>query len=401
MTKPWHGGQYPVNRKVDRANRFGAETKFAVTWPNGTNGDAWEAVNGIFLPKTGSSDSTLATSPYGVGIDCEAGSDATRSHTYPIPAAFTYDSSFPENFVVSLYGSAQGGSFLNFIGDASGSNSTMRFRSTGDTFYMQWAAGGARTMTLTAGLTGSGSTNHLFSIVVDHTNSAIAMYVDGVLDDTSTTVDEGFDFHDFLMGINTTGYGWSGYIQEIQVFLTPTPWTAADAAAHAENFLQIYETDIVFPYLVSPSSAATAVLSGTMTATVDEDDITAGAKTIIVTLVNDTFKAAGTGPIGSTADTQALIDGFDAASSPTNGWNNEVRDKAATTEVVRTSSTVATWTVAAQAGYDVSAQETITGTIPTAVLVTGAGAITATPTFTVDAVSAGLGAGNLLLLGVG
>lgn len=151
---------------------------------------------------------------------------------------------------------------------------------------------------------------------------------------------------------------------------------------------------------IAEGSAVTSVLTGTMTATVDEDDITAGGKTIIVTLSGDTFKAAGTGPIGSTADTQALIDGFDAASSPTNGWNNEVRDKAATTEVVRTSSTVATWTVAAQAGYDVSAQETITGTIPTAVLVTGAGAITSTPTFTVDPVSSGTSK-FLLLLGAG
>lgn len=133
-------------------------------------------------------------------------------------------------------------------------------------------------------------------------------------------------------------------------------------------------------------SAAAAALTGTMTATVDEDDITTGGKTIIITLTGDTFKAAGTGPIGSTADTQALIDGFDAASSPTNGWNNEVRDKALTSEVVRTSSTVATWTVAAQAGYDISSQEIITGTIPTDVLVIGAGALTATPTFTVDQV---------------
>ncbi len=134
------------------------------------------------------------------------------------------------------------------------------------------------------------------------------------------------------------------------------------------------------------AAAASAAITGTMTATVDEDDLTGGGKTVIVTVTGDTFKAAGTGPIGSIADTQALIDGFDAASSPTNGWNNEVRDKAATTEVVRTSSTIATWTVAAQAGYDVSAQEVITGTIPTAVLVTGAGAITATPTFTIDEV---------------
>lgn len=135
--------------------------------------------------------------------------------------------------------------------------------------------------------------------------------------------------------------------------------------------------------------AVTAALTGTMTATVDEDDITTGGKTIIVTLVGDTWKAAGTGPIGSTADTQALIDGFDAATSPANGWNNEVRDKALTSEVVRTSGTIATWTVGAQAGYDISAQETITGTIPTAALTTGAAPITATPTFTIDFVSTG------------
>jgi len=135
------------------------------------------------------------------------------------------------------------------------------------------------------------------------------------------------------------------------------------------------------------AASVTATLSGTATATIDEDDITTGGKTIIITLVGDTWKAAGTGPIGSTADTQALIDGFDAASSPTNGWDNEVRDKALTSEIVRTSATVATWTISAQAGYDISAQEVITGTIPTAALTTGAGALTATPTFTIDPVS--------------
>lgn len=142
-------------------------------------------------------------------------------------------------------------------------------------------------------------------------------------------------------------------------------------------------------FYVSRGAVATAALSGTATATINEGDITTGGKTIIITLTGDTFKAAGTGPIGTTADTQALIDGFDAASSPTNGWNNEVRDKALTSEVVRTSDTVATWTVAAQSGYDITAQEVITGTIPTAVLVTGAGAITATPTFTIDQVASG------------
>lgn len=149
------------------------------------------------------------------------------------------------------------------------------------------------------------------------------------------------------------------------------------------------------PVYSSEDAAVSAAITGTATASITEADIVSGGKTIIITLTGDTFKAAGTGPIGSTADTQALIDGFDAASSPTNGWNNEVRDKALTSEVVRTSSTIATWTVAAQAGYDISAQEVITGTIPTDVLVTGAGAITAVPTFTIDSVVAGRIMGSL------
>ncbi|MEE8208768.1 MAG: hypothetical protein V3T88_07455, partial [Nitrosomonadaceae bacterium] len=110
---------------------------------------------------------------------------------------------------------------------------------------------------------------------------------------------------------------------------------------------QVFDPPEIFTF---PTATATssAALTGTATATIDEADIVTGGKTIIITLTGDTFKAAGTGPIGSTADTQALIDGFDAASSPTNGLNNEVRDKSLTSEVVRTSDTVATWTIGAK-----------------------------------------------------
>lgn len=257
LLKPWHGSQYPVNRKIDKSNRFGAECLYAVSFSGGNNGDAWEAVNGIYISKGGDSDSPLATGPLGIGMDCGADAgDAVRNHYYAIPAGFTYDAGATEDFVVCLYGTAEDGNFLNFIGDASASASTMRFRSTGDNFYMQWAGGGARSLTLTSGLTGPGSGVHLYTIIVDQTNSRTAIYVDGVLDVTNTTAAEGFDFHHFLAGINTTGYGWDGYIQEIQVFLTPSaPWGDADAAAHAENFFQIYETDNIIPYL-SPHVAA-------------------------------------------------------------------------------------------------------------------------------------------------
>lgn len=140
-------------------------------------------------------------------------------------------------------------------------------------------------------------------------------------------------------------------------------------------------------------AAATAAITGTATASIDEDDVVTGGKTIIITLTNDTFIAAGTGPIGSTANTQALIDGISAATSPTNGWNNEWRDKEATTAVVRTSNTVATITMSSQAtisgSYDIASQETITVTVPAAVL-TGGSPIVATPTFTVDPVVAAI-----------
>ena len=149
-------------------------------------------------------------------------------------------------------------------------------------------------------------------------------------------------------------------------------------------------------------AGATAGITGTATSSITESDVVTGGKTIIITLTGDTWKAAGTGPIGSTADTQAIIDGLDSAQSEGTGWNAEVRDKEVTTAVVRTSATVATITLTAQAAYDITAQETITVTVPTTALVTGAAAITATPTFTVDLVAAGvLYYSGLSLMGVG
>ena len=153
-------------------------------------------------------------------------------------------------------------------------------------------------------------------------------------------------------------------------------------------------------YYRSSAAAISAALTGTITASITETDIVNGGKTAIITLTGDTWVAAGA---TFNAQRQNIIDGFDAASSPTNGWNNEVRDKAAVTEVVRTSDTVVTVTWAAQAGYDVSAQEIITATIPATALVTSASAVIAAPTFTIDEVSgfqaAWASGSNLLIQG--
>jgi hypothetical protein len=78
----------------------------------------------------------------------------------------------------------------------------------------------------------------------------------------------------------------------------------------------------------------------------------------------------------------AIIQGITSAQSETKGWNN-ARAVIPVTAVVRTSATVVTITLP-PVGYDITAQETITATVP-ASAVAGGVAITATPTFTVSA----------------
>ena len=144
----------------------------------------------------------------------------------------------------------------------------------------------------------------------------------------------------------------------------------------SSSYLKYYEAG-------TSASGTTSAITGTAVPTQTEADIITGGKTIILTLTNDTFVAAGTGPIGSTADTQAIIDGLDSAQVEATGWNAEVRDKEVTTAVVRTSDTVCTITLTASALYNITATETITATIPAAVLVTSAIDVVSAPTFTV------------------
>lgn len=93
-----------------------------------------------------------------------------------------------------------------------------------------------------------------------------------------------------------------------------------------------------------------------------------------------------------------IIAGLDSAQSEATGWNAEVRDKISTSSVVRTSDTVVTITLPAAPAYDITAQETITATVP-ATAVAGNAALVASPTFTVSAVTSG--ASKLMLMGVG
>ena len=128
-------------------------------------------------------------------------------------------------------------------------------------------------------------------------------------------------------------------------------------------------------------NAASAAVSGTVVSSATEADVVAGGKTVIITLTNDTWVAAGA---AFDAQRQNIIDGLDSAQSETTGWNTEVRDKQGVAGVVRTSNTVVTITLDAQAAYNITAPETITATVPASALAS-AGALTATPTLDIIA----------------
>lgn len=125
------------------------------------------------------------------------------------------------------------------------------------------------------------------------------------------------------------------------------------------------------------AASASAAVTGTAGDGATESQIVNGGQTIVITLTDDTWVAEGA---TFNAQRAAILAGLDAASSPATGWNNKVRDTEDVTAVVRTSDTVATITLSAAPDYAISANETITVTVPAAA-VAGGEAIVATPTF--------------------
>ena len=134
--------------------------------------------------------------------------------------------------------------------------------------------------------------------------------------------------------------------------------------------------------LVPPEAAA---ISGTITESATETDVVAGGKTVVITLSGDTWVASGA---LFDLQRQNIINGLDSAQSEATGWNAEVRDKQGVAGVVRTSDTVVTITLDAQAAYDITATETITVTVPFTATTLGLENIIGVPTFTVTPVAA-------------
>ncbi len=127
-------------------------------------------------------------------------------------------------------------------------------------------------------------------------------------------------------------------------------------------------------------ASSSGVITGTAEPAALESEIVVGDETTIITLSDDTWVADGA---TFDAQRQAIIAGADSAEAEVAGWNAEVRDKEDVTAVVRTSDTVVTITWSAAAAYKITANETITVTIPAAALVTSGIAVVATPTFVI------------------
>lgn len=136
------------------------------------------------------------------------------------------------------------------------------------------------------------------------------------------------------------------------------------------------------PISALPSTSISAAVTGTATASITASDVVAGGKTIIITLTGDTWIAAGAGSFD--AQRANIIAGITSAQSEVNGWNAVVQLLQQVTGVVRTSDTVVTLTLDAFAIYSITAQETITVTVPSTAVTSGLSTV-ATPTFTVSA----------------
>ena len=166
----------------------------------------------------------------------------------------------------------------------------------------------------------------------------------------------------------------AGY--ELQAAAGATSVKTATAASSAD----VGNTHIL---ALTPKSFLGAALTGTLTGGVNEYDITTGGETLIITLTGDTWDAT----VGAdNAATTALIADLDSAQAEATGWDAVVKANLDYNDVVRTSATVVTITLGAEATYDITATETVTATIPATALA-GASPIVATPSLAITSLT--------------
>lgn len=115
-----------------------------------------------------------------------------------------------------------------------------------------------------------------------------------------------------------------------------------------------------------------AVMTGTLGATPSEAEIIAGTKTIIITLTNGNWLAAGAAAFDTVR--QDIIDGLFSNKDEVTGFNTYVRDTVmAVTAVVRTSATICTITLPAAPLYKVTADEKLAFRLPPTAVIKGCG----------------------------
>lgn len=183
-------------------------------------------------------------------------------------------------------------------------------------------------------------------------------------------------------GLSDTPDNYGSLIQEGTGFIGRTASMERALNAASENPTSYNSANnaawVAFTIAVHPSSIVSAAVTGTIIGDT-ELDIRNGGSTIILTLTNDTWVAAG--PTFD-AQRQNIIDGLDSGGVEVNGWDAAVRPAFAVTDVVRTSNTVVTITVptAGVPGYNITLNETITVTIPASALVLEPDPVVASPT---------------------
>ena len=126
-------------------------------------------------------------------------------------------------------------------------------------------------------------------------------------------------------------------------------------------------------------ATASVVITGTAITELLESDVITGSKTLIFTVADDTWVATLGDDNSISTD---FFAGLDSDVNESTGWNTKVRDVLAHGSLTRDSGTVATIILPATTDYGITADETVTMTVPATAL-DGALAATATPTFDV------------------
>ena len=138
----------------------------------------------------------------------------------------------------------------------------------------------------------------------------------------------------------------------------------------------------IFPY-----TKPTVVVTGTAVAEMTEIEAVSGGETIILTISHGKWAKSGT---VFNAARQAIIDGLDSAQSEAAGWDAVIKEEESVSAVVRTSDTVVTIILDDYDGdpntqYAITADETITVTVPAAAMEGQLQSVVAAPTFLVTA----------------